>query len=728
MPMKLGRRTSIAGLLSLVGIVLLPLAARAEGIRILGDLEYVNSDTDSENKDTGDERKTNHSRFTQLYDVNVQKQVYPFLDLRAGILFELNDSDTKTDGVRSDFEEDTRRYFGEVNLNNPLHRAGLLYRDTEIDLRTTGQEDSKLFREEVLGRWSWRPVGFPSADLTYQRSHTYDDPETRDSITQFFILQNAYEFREFGFDYTYSRNDIEDEISDSGSLSQVHNGRIGYSNRFLDDRVSIAGGAMLNHRTVELSAGGDVELPVDSPTSVFFLLDDSKPENNAQDEFTTVDAGNPLTTVDIGPDGPRSPVSFGLEFATRTDVDRLHVLPSSDDGDTSLASASEIHDIDPGDFGWQVFSSDDQEEWEEHLNPEVRHLLVENLFEITISPGARARYIKVVARPLPSGRATRKIPISQIRAFTIADVEAGDKLTDFEQNYDFGVGWNISETSSAAYDVYLNVLESKPSSTERTRLTNSVSGRRILSPIFTTNARFLRSDTWESEREHTARNQLAASIRGDYLDTFKQTLSYSGTYDDEEEGWSGTSSIFLRNSADLYRDWSANLDTGFSWRRPTGGGSNTSTTIRLGTSAVPHRRVHLRLDYSIGWVEESNQSSQRDQSLNAQGFWLMLDTLRLFAAVSYRDRETGAADEKPRVSQDYSVSWAPFPDGSVDLSLRYSRSKATEGRDSWTISPELRWQIARGLLLTVTYSIGTVESVTERSDVETWTGRLRIFY
>jgi hypothetical protein len=106
----------------------------------------------------------------------------------------------------------------------------------------------------------------------------------------------------------------------------------------------------------------------------------------------------------------------------------------------------------------------------------------------------------------------------------------------------------------------------------------------------------------------------------------------------------------------------------------------------------------------------------------------MLDTLRLFAAVSYRDRETGAADEKPRVSQDYSVSWAPFPDGSVDLSLRYSRSKATEGRDSWTISPELRWQIARGLLLTVTYSIGTVESVTERSDVETWTGRLRIFY
>lgn len=80
------------------------------------------------------------------------------------------------------------------------------------------------------------------------------------------------------------------------------------------------------------------------------------------------------------------------------------------------------------------------------------------------------------------------------------------------------------------------------------------------------------------------------------------------------------------------------------------------------------------------------------------------------------------------MSQDYSASWAPFPDGSFNVSMSYRKAKNTEGSDEEFLSPELSWEISRGALLTFRYSNGTIESATQKSDVEIFNGKLRFYY
>ena len=74
------------------------------------------------------------------------------------------------------------------------------------------------------------------------------------------------------------------------------------------------------------------------------------------------------------------------------------------------------------------------------------------------------------------------------------------------------------------------------------------------------------------------------------------------------------------------------------------------------------------------------------------------------------------------------MNWAPFPDGSLNFSIAYTRAKTTLGYEEKLVKPEVRWQIARGILMIFTYSNGTVESATETSDIQTFTGNLRVFY
>lgn len=710
----------------LCAIVLSPVTVAAEGIRILGDWEYVSSRTDITQKDDGTEIDLNHARISQLYDVDIQKQIYPNLDFRTGGLFELQDSRTTRNGAKTTFEEQTGRYFGELKLNTPLYRAGAAYRNTRVKTDLTDLPKQRIFREQYDGVWGWRPAGLPSINLNYSRARTYDEPKTRDSLSGSLTLRSEYQYEKLAFDYMYTRNDTEEALADSALLSQVHHGGVRYSTRLFDGQLSVAGASSMSYRSVARSGTGDIKLQTTSPQSWFYLLTDLTPDDNLPGEFEVVGASNPLTSVDIGSDGPDNLVSFGLAFASPTEVDTVHVLPLEDVRDLTLASPSEIS-AGASNFSWQIFSSDDQETWTEHTPRSAVYSAFESRFEIEFD-SVEAGYIKVVVEPLADVPQSRKILISEVRAFTTIPRSAGLEITELDQTYSLGLGWTASEKTTASYDTFVKVRSSEPLSTSRTRVSNSFSVRHIISPVFVGNARYLTSADTDSERPTTIQHSYVASIRGDYLDTFRQTLSYSGSSSSEIGGSSTTNTLFLRNKADLYRDWSVNVDGGFSWNSPAGGGTSTSTLLRIGTHLVPNRRMNLRLDYTIARNSQTGRPVSRDQTGSLQAFWLPVRTLSLFAAVSLRDRDTGAGSEAPTVSQDYAINWAPFPDGAVHFALRYGRAMSTEGRESETLTPEIRWEVARGIVASVTYSTGTVETATETSDVNTFTGKLRIAY
>jgi hypothetical protein len=111
--------------------VLSPADGRAEGIAISGEVEYLDSEQDIESKLTGAKSDTGSSRFSQIYHIELDKQIFPYLDFRTGLQLERNKTKTTTDDLRIEFADRTRAHFFEVTLDNPAYRASLTYRDTE---------------------------------------------------------------------------------------------------------------------------------------------------------------------------------------------------------------------------------------------------------------------------------------------------------------------------------------------------------------------------------------------------------------------------------------------------------------------------------------------------------------------------------------------------------------------------------------------------------------------
>jgi hypothetical protein len=699
-----------------------PATVMAEGVdlNIMTDLEYLYSNIETEDKVTGEKTETDFSRFKQEYDIELLKEIYPYLNLRLGGLFELIDTGTSSDGSHTETDERSAWLFAELNLDNPLYTAGAAYRRREFEFNPEDIPQTRISREEYSGLFRWRPVGFPRFDLDFNRFHIWDDAETRDSVLDRFILQSRYDYRDFSYDYTYTRNDENDRIDGFGTLTQIHNGNMNYSTRFFNDRLLVNGAVRLNYQTLEPTGEGEIERPTTAPGSEFYLLDDSDPGT-----LQEVDAAHPLTLVNIGRNAaPVIGVGVGLDFGLPTDVDTLYVLPLADAQDPLLATPGEIAWV-AGFYTWSVFSSDDQLTWT-LVTPaaEANYNVFDNRFEISFPPVIGTRYIKVVTAPRLS--APGEIRIAEIRAFTTIPVSPGMVIEDFDQTYNLGLQWAITDRTTTSYDGLFRMMETEPFDLKRTTLTNSISLRHIFGPRLFANARLLRTDTTETERDDAVNHSYTASITADYLDTLRQTLIYSGRHDKEGSRTGTANSIFLRTDADLYKGWSADVDLGYSWQSPLDGDDNTSATLRISTDVDPNPRLSFSLDYLVSWNTEEGRPSSIDQYARFQGFWHPVRTLSFFGAVSLRHKQSEG--EGLKIAQDYSVNWAPFPDGWLNLSLAYNYSVDTNNNETRVFSPQIDWQIARSTFLNLRFNLGTFESERQTSDVKNIRLTLRASY
>jgi hypothetical protein len=717
-----------------------PTTALAEGsyLRILTELEYRYTDIETESKRNDDESDSQISWFKQRYDVDAQKEIFPYLDVHAGGTFErIHQSGTigltrrdpisrllETDTSHGDIEDETAWLFGEVNLNNPLYTASGAYRRREERIDDDDPYSTKRFREEYTGIWRWRPVGFPSIDLNYNHYHVWNDDDTRDTVNKFLTLENRYDYEGFSYDYIYTRNDTDQKHAGTETLNQDHNGRAFYSGQFLDDRLSLTAGLRLNYSRLEASGSDEVERRTSPPTTSF-LQDDNDP--------TDPTSGTPYASPppNIGQGAP-SPVSFILKFDAETAVDTIDVIIGGGTATTSSIAAAA-----PG-FSWRAFTrgSDDLENWVDisTLTPPSAVVAIydpiDNLFELEFDPPLSTHQIKVqIGPPPPSLVGT--ILISRLDSFTTisfttTEDRPGLVLKDFDQAYDLSLGWAFSDRTTTTYNAIFRMLETEPFDERRTRLTNSVDLRHFFNPVFYGSARVIRTDTTKTDREDTVQHSYSASLRADYLDTLSQSLVYSGLHDKAEDDTTLSNSIFLRTNADLYSGWSANLDLGYSTTDRREGNSETAVTFRVSTNVIPNPRANFTLDYQGSWRTETGEPSRLDQNARAQGFWVPFPTLSLFAAVSLRDRP--GETQRLTIAQDYSVNWAPFQDGLLDFSLAYNQSIRSRDRETRTLSPEINWRITRTTLLTFRFNYSTLETESARQDVKSIHAWLRAVY
>jgi hypothetical protein len=725
MPLQATRRIQFVSVVALV-IASAPAGVMAQSgrINLRADLEYQFADIETTDNDTDETINSEFSRFKQKYDVDLQKELFPFLEFRAGGVFEFIDVSNVTDETsrqiprKTSSHERTRWLFAELNLDNPLYAAGAAYRRRHFEFDPRFLPKSEVSREEFAGLFSWRPVGLPLIDLDVESTRIWDEDDTVDREIDRVVLKTRYDYQDLVTDYTYTRNDTDEKIVGEGSLIQIHNVGASYASDFLDDRLHLNSAARFNYQNLDPRGDQEVEKPTSPVGLAFFYTDDDDP-----DTLTPVNPGDPLTTINIGRNGPFNPVSVGLAFGFPTEVNRVHILPLVDPDDPSLASPAEIASV-ADDYVWTVFWSDDQLNWIELDVVRAVYTAIDNRFEITFERVDAARFIKVVTNPQPD--APGEIRTSVIRAFTTLSVPPGEDVEDLDTTVNLGLRWAVSDQTQVGYESLFRYQDSKPFDLTKKTFTNSVNLQHIFNPIFLANARVLRTDGTETLKKDTTHHSYSASLEADYFETLHQSLVYSGVHDEVQLGTSYTNSIFLRTVADLYEGWSSNLDLGFSAKSPVEGANINTSTVSVSMDVDPNRRLKLLADYRFAWNTQSGEPSWIDHNARFQGFWVPLRTLSLFAAVRlrYRERERRGLE----VAQDYSVNWSPFPDGLLRFSVGYNRNVDTNSNTTSALSPQIDWQVTRTSLLTLRFNLATVETDQNERDVKNFRLTFRTFY
>jgi hypothetical protein len=260
---------------------------------------------------------------------------------------------------------------------------------------------------------------------------------------------------------------------------------------------------------------------------------------------------------------------------------------------------------------------------------------------------------------------------------------------------------------------------------ESSELSNGVFASHTFNETFSASARVQRTGT-ERNEESTVDLNYSASLRADYMSTFNQILSYAATQTEVDAGTGTNQSLFLRSNLQLYRGWSAYVDTGYAVDEPVFSTRTDSTTVRIGSNVSPHRTVTVNLDYQWRHVQTEQPESSRltDADYNLQVFYVPFPALSFFGKYTLRDRQ-----DRTTTLQNYSVNWSPFPDGALQCALNYNETLEPEAdRISRNFGPFVKWRISRYLSLEAQYSYFIGESTTQDVDTQSLQGRLTLIW
>ena len=684
-----------------------------------GEFTYTNSESDTTNKATGEMTSSASSRFKQRYNLDFSKSLYPNLTLVGGTSYDLENATSTSQGTETEAEKKILRPFAKLNLNNPLYKAGLGYKRLQMENKTTGTPATQDFRDEINTILEWKPVGLPEVGLRYKYTHTYDDPETVDSVDKQLAFDSRYTIgSELGLSYFYTATARENNIKGSETLGQNHNGKVDYSHSFFNRRLSLSTAYRINYSIFEFQTAGTVESPLLRDEGLSSL--DNTPDEDALDFNLKLINGNVTASagIDIGLDGDETTLTnIGLNFGLAVDVDKIHLWV-----DTPLSR------LVANSFSWGVYTSSDNITWTLHATVSGTFGTFEKRFEITFSE-VNTQYIKVVTLPLnPAVSAEEKyknIYITEMQAFTtVSGVSFDNKATSIDHNYDLNLRGKLSDKAVLGYNLSYRLREQDPSSKKRTDLANGVNLSYIFNRVFSAGTSFTRTDRMQND-EKSVNDNYAALLRAAYLETLNQTLTYSGTKTTGEDGTSSRNSLFLRTNAKLYRGWSAFLDAGYSWRQPSESAQTTSTIIRSGTNLVPNDKITINMDYQVTKTQQSDGGGETSSSRwDTQAFITPFRALSFNARVRMLDQGNSTT-----TLYNYSANWSPFPDGDLQFFFTFDEALRPEDEQkSRTIAPSLKWALGRHFSLDTSYSLNESETKSQTSESNIFSVELRVIF
>jgi len=689
--------------------------AHADSLSLLTDLEYEVTNSTTTEKATDIRYESERAVFSQLYSLDVQKELMPNLKLNFGGLFDQDDISnitTDPDGQDTDGKNTAIRPYLDLQLGSPLLRATTGYRKSELKRSASTVNTRRDFTEEYSASLNWDPVELPEVDLDFIRSLAYNEPLTNDQQVDTYLLRSRYNFRDFRFTYSHTTNDAQNKVTDFNTLTNSDNGVVRFNKTYREGRVSVNSSLRANRQEIEFSGSGDRLVPT---TSAGVLI------GSAADPFPLSSDPDPdfsLDDIDLLVDSPLAAeqLSFGLDFGAPTDVDRLFI------------NLIDLGNYVSSDFSWNVYIRDnDTEDWTRINAVQNSTDLAESRFELSFASVA-TRYIKIVTTPLapPAVPSGENLLISDLVARRTLPPDTSEFVTT-DWTGDMSVNWRHTDKTSTGYDFLYREQRSQPLDEKQTQLNTGVRLSHRFNDVFLGNMRLQRAESREQGEGSRIDYSYSAALAAKYLETFDQSLTYSYSHQRDEEGRTGTSNaVFLRSNLDLYQGWSLFLDNGYSWQDPAEGADTNTTFARIGSNIVPNRWLNLTLTYGISWNRETGRPVSRDQNGRLVISWVPTSALSLSADLAFTD-ETGDVKDST-VDQRYFINWSPFRGGTLLFSLAYGRSNDSDEEKTWTLSPTLRWQVNRKTHLTLDYTRGEREDLTEIVEFDNISLVLRFFY
>jgi hypothetical protein len=706
--------------------------AWADAIDFSTDHQYTNSRGTTKFKLTGEKVDSDYEQLNQLYNLNLSKYFFPYLLFDAGNVYQINSTWSKTGDSKVDTEEKILAPYAELNLVNPIYQAGIAYRKRQIKEEVTDLPNTQADRDEITGTVGMNPPSdlFPDWTLRYSHVHLYDDPETQDQIQKIWTLDSAYTpVSDLLLNYSYARTDTHEKFLDFDTTEQSHLGKAEYSRDFLDDRLAMDTSYTLNYNKFEFSStSANAEVPLLRFAGLSSLS--NTPDDGPAMGFNPALIDGNVTAsagLDIGTAGDQAlPVNMGLDFGFATDVDTLYVWV-----DRRL-TATVINS-----FSWQVYTSPDNTDlstWTLVATVSPANFgTFDNRFEISF-PKVNTRFIKVVTSALspvvPGAGSFPNIFVTELQGFiTASGSNINNENSVLNQNFNLGLRGQLSAGTLLGYNLFYNQQDTDPGNVKRTQYTNGLYLNHTFNQTFYGNINGQRTDTSDevsNNTEDTYNYTYGASLRANWLDTFNQSLTFSGSYDNTILGSSSQNAVFLRNNAILYQGWSAFLDTGYTWEQPEIGSEISSFIFRQGTNLQPNQKISLNLNFSYKHTDQSGENAgpNSETRWDIQGFYVPFRNLSFFAKINSVKRENSTD-----TFQNYTVNWSPFPDGDLQFFFVFNEILLSESNEEQrVVGPSLKWTIGPHIALDMSYNFTTDDNDTEKIESKVFSADLRMHF
>ncbi|ANA41599.1 hypothetical protein [Geobacter anodireducens] len=725
--MRILRRVMAAAALA---AALLPAAAGAEGLRGFLELGYVTSDTQS--TDAGNvTTSTKSSSILQRYNLSLDRMLYPTLRFTGGGTVDY----TMTSAELNDTQLDTTLLkvspFLDLTLGTPLYSAGLGYNRRQEIADTEGVGSSNIIHENYNAKLSLRPEGLPSLEFLYTRTNSYDSERAfQDVVLNSYNLGSRYKpVDQLELNYQGLYTDATDNLTRNNATVLTHTGRVTYNDQFWQDRVTLYANYNIssqetNSALFRLFPTAGLSALTDTPLLVTLAANPALVDGNL----------NTGSAVNIGIQpvgGDIRPRNLGFDFGGAVSVNRIRVWLNTD-----LPP-----DIDNR-FSWTIYTSSDNLNWTlVQLLPTAPFRSNEAgtgwFYELSFS-GATSRYLKVVTSPLPLGTVSSRDPTANLTDIQVTELEAFVQFEEVQRRtttqlshvLDTNMRVRILENPNLNYELsyYYDRSDSDFISTSRYILSNGLSASHRFNQYLSASARFAREDSKENQGARVS-YIYSTLLTATPLPTLMHSLVFSGRNEEVAGRKSDTNSLFLNNSATLYRGVDVNLNGGYSMATAESGQKTNTTIITFGLTLLPHSTLTVNVSYSGNMTDQTGGGLPDNSTFTHRGdlsaAFNPLRSVYLFGAF-------GVIMEKNKdmvTTRNIGGTWSPFRDGALQLSFSYNEAyNSSANQKDRTIVPSLRWNIRGGSYLDVSYLYLKSTSVSQSSDSRTFSSTLRFAF